>query len=272
MTDPIRSDRQPAGGDVPDRDRDARIEELLLTGLTHYFADQHEQAINVWTRVLFIDRGHARARAYIERARSAVAERQRQGDELLHSGCMALDRGDPGEARALVASAVEHGASPDEALAVLARIDRLENAAASHQTAPRRLPVSSTPLAADRRRPLSHWILAGLVGILIGAGAILMISGMDPGSLTLGRPRTVAPLGLLSTRVPVPTAAEVALMRGEALFARGRLHEALVALDAVPAGDPLRARADAITAAIQKQLLATSRGDRPATESATRRP
>ena len=56
-----------------------RVEELLLAGLDHYFAGQHELAINVWTRVLFLDRGHARARAYIERARGAIAERQREG-------------------------------------------------------------------------------------------------------------------------------------------------------------------------------------------------
>ena len=53
-----------------------------VLGLDHYFSEQHELAINVWTRVLFFDRGHARARAYIERARSALNERQRKGDEL----------------------------------------------------------------------------------------------------------------------------------------------------------------------------------------------
>ena len=37
MTDALRSDR-PSNPDHPDRDRDARIEELLLTGLDHYFA------------------------------------------------------------------------------------------------------------------------------------------------------------------------------------------------------------------------------------------
>src|SRR5688500_15748078 len=129
MTDPLRSDRLPVVADVPERDRDARIEELLLAGLDHYFSEQHELAINVWTRVLFIDRGHARARAYIERARSAVAERQRKGDELLHTGSAAFDRGDAEGARKLVASAVEHGASADEALALLARIERLDLAA-----------------------------------------------------------------------------------------------------------------------------------------------
>ena len=71
MTDPLRSDRNADAADVPERDREARIEELLVLGLDHYFSEQHELAINVWTRVLFFDRGHARARAYIERARSA---------------------------------------------------------------------------------------------------------------------------------------------------------------------------------------------------------
>src|SRR5688572_31747854 len=135
MTDPLRSDRA-FRADVPERDRDARIEELLLAGLDHYFAEQFDLAINVWTRVLFIDRGHARARAYIERARGAVAERQRKGDELLHTGSAAFDRGDAAAARRLVASAVEHGASADEALTLLARIDRLEIAAARPEPAP----------------------------------------------------------------------------------------------------------------------------------------
>ena len=72
MTDPLRFDR-PAAGDADSRERDARIEELLLVGLDHYFAGRHELAINIWTRVLFLDRSHGKARAYIERARSALA-------------------------------------------------------------------------------------------------------------------------------------------------------------------------------------------------------
>jgi hypothetical protein len=59
--------------------RESRIEELLLAGLDHYFSGQHELAISVWTRVLFLDRSHARARAYIERARGAIAERHAKG-------------------------------------------------------------------------------------------------------------------------------------------------------------------------------------------------
>src|SRR5918999_6103865 len=125
MTDALRSDRP---GETPDRERDARIEELLLSGLDHYFAGKHELAINVWTRVLFLDRGHATARAYIERARGAVSEKQREGDELVHAGAAALNRGDRLTARQLLTAAIERGASGEDALALLNRLERLEAA------------------------------------------------------------------------------------------------------------------------------------------------
>ena len=150
MTDPLRSDRSSVTGDVLERERDARIEEFLLAGLDHYFSEQYDLAINVWTRVLFIDRGHARARAYIERARGAIAERQRKGDELLYTGAVALDRGDAGTARELVTSAVEHGASADEALALIARIDRLETAVQGSSRPARRLSRFDQALALRR--------------------------------------------------------------------------------------------------------------------------
>src|SRR5919106_3273868 len=123
------SDRRTDGLRAPeslwDMDRDAKIEQLLLVGLDHYFAAQYEQAINVWTRALFLDRGHARARAYIERARSAQAERQRESEELLQRGIAAFDRGEAGNARTLLSAAVSQGAAPEIALSYLSRLDRL---------------------------------------------------------------------------------------------------------------------------------------------------
>ena len=143
MTDPLRIDHLPEAGDVPERERDARVEELLLAGLDHYFGGQHELAISVWTRVLFLDRGHARAKAYIDRARSAIAEQQREGDELLQTGAAAFDRGDAGVARTLLTSAVERGAQSEEALVLLERLNRFE---------PTRVrPARSVVAGADRR-------------------------------------------------------------------------------------------------------------------------
>src|SRR6185295_1182691 len=122
MADPLR-DQDTSAADSPGRE--SRIEELLLAGLDHYFSGQHELAISVWTRVLFLDRSHARARAYIERARGAIAERHREGDELLQTGAAAFSRGEIENARRLLTSAVERGARPEEALALLERLERL---------------------------------------------------------------------------------------------------------------------------------------------------
>jgi len=263
MTDPLRSDRLPLAADVPERDREARVEELLLAGLDHYFAEQHELAINVWTRVLFIDRGHARARAYIERGRSAIAERQRKGDELLHTGSAAFDRGDAGAARELVRSAVEHGASLDEALALLARIDRLENAAQAPPPAERRSEPQPDIGAAGvmtRRRARLRWIGGGIIaGVILCALVLTLILGRGAVAWPLFDGSEGVAVVTLNAPLPVPSIAEIALSRGEALHARGHLREALTALQAVPAGDPLRRRADDLTAAIQRQLLAAAR-------------
>src|SRR5260221_13145363 len=118
MSEAHRSDIAHADDAALAADRDAKIEQLLLVGLDHYFAARYELAINVWTRALFLDRSHARARAYIERARSALGERQRESEELLHNGAAAFDRGEGGEPRALLQAAIERGAPAEEALAI----------------------------------------------------------------------------------------------------------------------------------------------------------
>src|SRR5438309_12107486 len=128
MSDPLRTDASRAHADVTSEpDRDGKIEQLLLVGLDHYFAARYELAINVWTRALFLDRSHARARAYIERARSALAERQRESEELLQNGVAAFHRGDCEEARRLLQAAIDAGAPPEDALAFLERLNRLDS-------------------------------------------------------------------------------------------------------------------------------------------------
>src|SRR5205814_8467079 len=102
---------------------------LVLAGLDPYLAARRGPAVNVCRRAPFLDRSHARGRAYIERARSALAERQRESEELVQKGVAAFDRGEGDEARRLLQTAIDRGAPTDEALAVLERLNRLETAA-----------------------------------------------------------------------------------------------------------------------------------------------
>src|SRR3954453_2216559 len=124
MSDPLRTDSPREPHPATEAERDAKIEQLLLAGLDHYFAGQYEHAINVWTRALFLDRSHARAHAYIERARSALAERQRRSEELLEDGTAALKRGHGYEARRLLNAAVDHGAHAADVAPLLHRLER----------------------------------------------------------------------------------------------------------------------------------------------------
>jgi hypothetical protein len=262
MTEPVRTDRS-SHADPSDRERDARIEELLLTGLNHYFSGQHELAINVWTRVLFLDRGHAKARAYIERARGAVAERQREAEELLHSGAAALDRGDHAEARQLLTSAVAHGSSGEEALALLHRLERLEVAseAPGGHVRPAFAPSEHPPESdgvSGRRDARVAWLVGGLVaGILIAAlvgGYLWMVAD----TFDLGAARSPVPV-VSEEPLPVPPACEMRLVRADMLFRQGRLREALRVLEPGDPDQQHQARYDQLRGTIQRQLIAEGR-------------
>ena len=272
MTDPLRLEGDGAAAHLAERDRDARVEELLLSGLDHYFAGQHDLAINVWTRVLFLDRGHARARAYIERARSAVAERQREGEELIHTGAAAFQRGESDAARRLLTSAVERGAGTEEALALLGRLDRLEAAGVQQESRaePRapRPPVVGEPATRDvPDRSWIGWIAAGVVlGLAAVVVAILVLSARGMPWLGVGGGETATTATrAVDEPLPVPSAADVWLTRARALHAKGRLREALAQLDPIRPGDPLRVEADRERAIIQQKLLAAGRAGLPAT-------
>ncbi len=272
MTDPLRSGRQPASPEATDRDRDARVEELLLTGLDHYFSGHHDLAVNVWTRVLFLDRGHARARAYIERARSAIAERQREGEELLHNGIAAFQRGDQPLARALLKSAVERGSGGEEAMALLQRLDRLETTGQYVDASIRQPPrtgreAAVAPAEAGGRTRLA-WIVAGIVaGVLLAA--LTLISLGDKGAQWLGLARvTPNPLPPRAEEpLPVPAPSELSIERARTLRDRGHLREALNALHSIGYGDRLRAEADVLRGEIQQELLAAARGTEESTPS-----
>jgi tetratricopeptide (TPR) repeat protein len=245
-------------------DRDAKIEQLLLAGLDHYFASQYDQAINVWSRALFLDRGHARARAYIERARSALAERQRQSEELLQQGLTAFQQGDADGARRLLERALQQGAPSEEALSVLERLNRLELPATPPVPGrPRdRTPRDpSVPVPAPHRSSggrLAKWAVLGFAVATAAALAEIVRGSEWPAVLPLQPipPPSLRPPAAAGTNLPIPLRGESALARARALAASGHLREALVALDLVRPTDPQRGDADRLRGELQRQLIA----------------
>ena len=290
MSDPLRTDGSRAQADVvSDSDRDAKIEQLLLVGLDHYFANRYELAINVWTRALFLDRSHARARAYIDRARSAMAERLRESEELLQNGVAAFHRGEGDEARRLLQAAIDGGAPSEEALAVLDRMNRLE-ATALPAALPRAEPARRA--RAPRRPRSSSRSVVATIGMTIAAVLVAAAGGLGGVAVWNQRAdwraliavawnaaRTDPPATLTAapvareTTLAIPRRGEMALSRARALTAGGHLRDALNELDAVRPTDAQQPDADRLRAEIQRQLLALTpvpRGNPPAAEKGER--
>jgi tetratricopeptide (TPR) repeat protein len=270
MSDSFRTDGSRALEGVSGADRDAKIEQLLLAGLDHYFAERYEQAINVWTRALFFDRSHPRARAYIDRARSALAEHQRETEELLHAGVAAFERGDGAEAKRLLRAAIDRGAPADEARPLLDRLshERADDASrppgdavAAPLEAPPRAPAAPKSSSRAESRAALGWLLAAALVAAGGVGAYLVAvrDGVDWRSIL---DLQVAPSGFSAlppafrdVALPVPRRGEMMLGRARALAAGGRLREALTVLDAVWSADPQKPEVDRLRADIQRQLI-----------------
>jgi hypothetical protein len=257
MSDPVSTSPARAPESLSDVEREARIEELLLSGLDHYFAGRYERAISVWTRIIFLDRHHDRARAYIERARSAVAERQRESEELLHDGVAAYNAGNIEAARDLLTRAVQQGS--DTADLFLNRLDRADAPASEADSRPG---GRASDIAGPRRtpgpQPRRGWTAAVLAGVALAT--VMLVSGLPIGAWLSERfaPAARGAQPVEVDPLPILTPSQAALDRARALYAGDRLREALRALDGVGATDRLKAEADRLRADIQRELLAAA--------------
>jgi hypothetical protein len=265
MSDSLRTDGSHATDTTSDAGRDEKIEQLLLAGLDHYFASRYEQAINVWTRALFLDRNHARARAYIDRARRALAEKQRESEELFQRGAAAYGRGDNDEAKRLLLAAIDGGAPADEAHALLNRLNHEPAPPRGPQRAETRTAPSPIPRDVrrlDEKRPSRILLLTMacslVVAVALGAYALTAWDIRDWSGFFSQPEAPLSAVGVPAVRdlaPPLPRRGEIALARARSLVAGGRLHEALDTLDMVRATDAEKPDAERLRAEIQRQLL-----------------
>ena len=267
MSDPLRTETRPPEP-TSRAEREAKIEQLLLIGLDHYFAGQYDQAINVWTRALFLDRSHARARVYIERARSAQAERQRESEALLHDGAAAARRGDRSEARRLLDAAMSQGGASDDVLALLDRVERLEHSAHVHVPTSEELETPRLALGdpTPAQPSLAAWTAMGGFLLVIVAAGLFAAGATRPewgwlversASRGAGRaPVSSAASGRDGAPLPIPRRSEGVLARARALVSAGKLRDALPLLESIRVTDPERQDAERLRADIQRQLIA----------------
>ena len=263
MSEPLRTD--PADqAPLSEADRAARIEQLLLSGLDHYFGGDYEQAINIWTRVAFLERGHGRARAYVERARSALAERQRESEELIHTGIAAYEAGDLQTARELLTRAVEQGGANETALLFLQRLNRLDVVSGAA-----RRPETTTSRTRGSRREPPQAVRPGGGWVVTIAASVVIVGVVAVGALAvrswLVELPVTAPLGepVQAEALPIVRPSDTKMSRARELLASGNSHDAIALLNEIDIADPLRSEADRMTADIQRGLLAGV-GDAPA--------
>lgn len=258
-------------------DRAALIEQLLLAGLDHYFSGDYEQAIHVWTRVFFLDRGHARARAYIERARGALGERQREAEAQGLEDGVATGLG--------VSSTASRVVVTSRTMTTTGTIGTIGESATARALVPRRFsrrdlllgssdvliddtmgvePVGVAGIADVRdvkgdppagTRLLTHIVLVTLATVLL-CGAAYVVLDRDR-LATWWRTSDLETGHTILTPEPlmVPRASEQALARAHALYDHGRLREAMQALAPIRVDDPMRHDADVLLATIERALL-----------------
>jgi hypothetical protein len=164
----------------------------------------------------------------------------------------------------LLTRAVADGGANETAHVFLQRLGRLQPPAAERGAIPGRHPLLE-PSAAPHRTARgaaapalrTNWF-ATVVASAIVATAIVLAA--QPIASWLGDRPIAAPPVSARPDEPLPTLrqSELQIARAAELHAAGRLHDALRLLDGIDRADPLRAEADRVTAAVQRDLLATT--------------
>jgi hypothetical protein len=266
MSEPLRTQPTPGRDEASPVDPAAQIERLLLSGLDLYFAGQFQDAINIWTRVVFLERGHGRARAYIERARTAIAEQQRESDELFHRGRLAYDSGRLDDARQLLTRAVEKGGSTDDALLLLQQLNRF---AGSGSPAPTASGAGVTTPAAVHRGHVERGWAWGLGAVAL-VSTIALLSAPLVSWFGAAPVVTSGPVAGPVEPLPIVRTGDMAFENARRLYTGGHLADALRALEGIDIGDPVRPQAERLKGEIQRDLLATVRQSRAAAVAGAR--
>ncbi|TDI48366.1 MAG: hypothetical protein E2P02_01175 [Acidobacteria bacterium] len=257
---------------------------LLRRGQELFAVGMFSQAIHVWTRILFLERGHVEARQAIERGKKAVAEQHRLLDMELAAASELLERGDSEQAAAKVKSVLALDPRNHEGHQLAARIHaaarRIEAgrrsgttlgvaaaaAVPAHEPTPAtkrglllRVPHSSprrdTRMAHASPLKMASFVLAAI--LVFASGAFYLHLNWDSivsdGAFRAGGAlsRTVSE----RAAVPLPATSELYYFNGARLFAKGRYRDALDELSLVERDSVVAERARGLILRIEERLL-----------------
>lgn len=281
--------------DVSPERKPPKTDELFRQGEDLCKRGMYEQAIHVWTRMLFLERGDTRAKGAIERAKRAVAEHQRELDVELAVAEELLDSGDIEAA----ASGVRHilsldprhaeghqleeriaarkrriDVTPTNAVAVavagdvdgedvdesLARSKRGLLLRVSRKASPTHRPPGnlSPPKLAGHRMVSLKMAGFGLGVVLVFASSALYLHLNWDSIVSDGAFVTgnaLAAGGAGPVEAAVPGASELRYYNGARLYEKGRYREALAELSLVGRDDAVSERARSLILRIEDRLL-----------------
>jgi tetratricopeptide (TPR) repeat protein len=255
-----------------------RTDELFRQGEEHFAAGRFQQAIHIWTRILFVERGSSKVRESIDKAKRVIAERQRRLDlECAEAGRL-FDAGDVEEAGRRARVVLSADPSHVEANRLSEKVEALErrneparelSLESSSEAGPSKGIVLRVPKAergrpragagadapADSRLKMFAFIAAG---ILVFAASALYLYENWEGIVSDGafrHPTSGASVAVAPPAPAVPDLAELRYYNGARLFEQGRYREALAELSRVDRGSRLAAPARSLILRIEERLL-----------------
>ncbi len=291
----VRDDDNP---EVPPKSFD-----LLRQGDDLHARGLYHQAIHVWTRILFLDRGNPQARLRIDKAKEAVAELQRRLDAEIAEARALFDGGEIEESRERVRSVLAADASHGDAVQLAASIEAVDR----RNELPREPPAGTRPSPEPKPAPAPDVVFAPTPtqGVVIRVPKGPRLSSHRAGSAATSRVQMAAfllgalllfavsafylsenweaivsdgafgsPAGLAPAVLPdrlaatAPDLSQLRYYNGQRLFAQGRYREALAELRRVDRDSTVVAEARSLILRIEDRLLRGASGAEPAIDAA----
>ncbi len=278
LSGPARSDEPDENAQADRHEAPRKIGGLLQQGRGLFRNGRLQQAIHVWTRILFLDRNNRAARDAIGQAKRVIAERQRELDALVLEAARCEASGDRRGALQRVNKVLSLDPRHAEGRSLLDKIEEQERRGEARAGTVAGKPLEDDEISKSRRRrvvvkpsieaePASPLKMAAFLFsalCLFAAGALYLYLNWDflvsagLGSSSLGSGPNAAPSsGSLGARAlpSLPTPSELHYFNGARLHSKGLYREALTELALVERGSPNFEEARSLILRIEERLL-----------------